>query len=266
MSARAGVGASPAYGAIAGVSLPQQLRSVGAGWWHNWSLNAPAVVDGAGGEFVPMVWSGNTAGIKAPAGSRWLLGFNEPDSASQADMTLDECARAWRRVEVVNPALKLVAPAPTADIRGWRDDWVEVYRRLWGEDPRFDAVAVHVYPQKWGYFEECIAAAWQFARRYGVRLWVTEYAFLPCWAPAPGDAVAMLKRMTTYMARDPARFDRWAPFILTCSGREKWAFGEECNSSLVDYYTGQLTELGRGYLECRPGCLPRALRALGFGQ
>jgi hypothetical protein len=84
-------------------------------WWYKWGLTAQTV--GAGLEFVPMISGGGTnvtddnKAIRPDA--KYLLGYNEPNFMSQANMTAQQAAADWPTLEAVAKAhdLKLVSPA-----------------------------------------------------------------------------------------------------------------------------------------------------------
>jgi hypothetical protein len=79
---------------ICGDASPQDLviLSPSVTWYYDWGVEPPAVSQGqlSGIEWVPMcrgaVYPGDVTGIEGriPAGSKYLLGFNDPDFKSQA--------------------------------------------------------------------------------------------------------------------------------------------------------------------------------------
>jgi len=242
-----GVGAHHPYDAIGPITKEQALALIGVEWYYDWHYQ-PAVF--AGIESVPMYWDATVVGKPLGGNSIWRLGFNEPDIASQAGMTPAQGAAFWRQIEQdpQNQNAKLVAPTPSSEGNQWRWDWKAEYQARYGRSPKVDAVGVHVYPQTWSYFLQTMDDAWAFAQAFGVKLWVTEYAFLPCWSANDVN----LAKMTQHFIDNPGRFERWAPFILSCSGLESWSFGAKCNTSLVNFSTGQLTPIGQAYTAMHP--------------
>ena len=239
-----GVGAHRSYVTIGPISREQALRSLGVDWYYDWSVS-PAVYDDI--EAVPMIWDETV--VESPLGgnSEWILTFNEFDSPSQADMTNTQVAQLLRRIEQLYPNRKIVFPVPTADDWGQRDRVLSEYRRLYGEDPRVSAVAAHIYPRTWNYFVQVADAACAFAERFGVKVWVTEYAYLPCWEGGTSQAAVMMGQMTAYFEDNQNKFERWAPFILSATGNEAWNFGYSCNPTLFSMETGQMTAIGLSY-------------------
>src|SRR5436190_1067647 len=62
-------------------------------WWYNWSLSRSG--GNTGIEFVPMVWGSSTINGTIPTGSKYLLGFNEPNFKAQSNLTPQAAANAW---------------------------------------------------------------------------------------------------------------------------------------------------------------------------
>ena len=54
-------------------------------WWYNWGLSRTG--GNTGIEFVPMVWGSSTVNGTIPSGSKYLLGFNEPNFKAQSNLT-----------------------------------------------------------------------------------------------------------------------------------------------------------------------------------
>jgi hypothetical protein len=210
----------------------------------------PIIVPGI--EAVPMYWKGINAPVTVGGNSDWILTFNEPDRPDQANMTPTAGVTDYHKVENENPDARLVCPAVSAEGPQWRWQWLNVYRQKYGKMPRVDAVAVHVYPQTEAYFHQVVDEAWRFAQQFGVRLWVTEYAYLPGFPGGMPRAVEMTKWLTEHFASNPYRYERWSPFILSCKNTEPWAFGKLGNPSLLDYATGALTPMGKAYTSVAP--------------
>jgi len=116
-----------------------------------------------------MIWNAvNIDKIMAslPPGSEWLLGFNEPNYEHEANMTAEECAKLWPKLEATGR--KLVSPA-MAMMNGieWMDHF---FGNCTG--CRIDAVAIHTYEGTPGGTKYWID---QYAK-YGKPIWLTEFA------------------------------------------------------------------------------------------
>jgi len=98
----AGQDKSPKRG-ICGDASPQDLAVLApfVSWYYDWGVAPPAVSQGqlSGIEWVPMAWNApaNLTDFESriPSGSLYLLGFNEPNFISQANMTPAQAAAAW---------------------------------------------------------------------------------------------------------------------------------------------------------------------------
>jgi hypothetical protein len=72
--------------------------------------------------------------------ARELLGFNEPDSSSQANMTPERAIALWPRLQ--QTGLRLGSPAPAVPGDGWLAHFMALARR---RRLRIDFVALHYY-------------------------------------------------------------------------------------------------------------------------
>jgi len=184
----------------------EQTVAIGGNWYYNWGTQGRSTDDV---EYVPMIWGAEHMGDVVPRGSRWLLGFNEPDG--QSLVSPERAAELWRELERRYPGVKLAAPAPSHLDPAWLVRFRNAYIGKYGAPPRLDALAFH------GYFptaEQLIALAEQYlawADAWGVpEVWCTEYAFLPGWS---GDAWAWeTAEWLGWVARTP-RLTRHSPFI-----------------------------------------------------
>jgi len=228
--------------------------SPGMSWWYNWSpspeAGAASVASSVGVSFVPMVWGGtpNADQVAAaiPAGAQYLLGFNEPNFKSQANMTPSVAAARWPVLEEVarRKNLKLVAPAVNycgdcvseggvtfSDPVTYLDAFFAACQTC-----KVDYIAVHWYACDLG------ALQWYVGRfkKFNKPIWLTEFA---C-GDRPHDQITLdvqKKYMTeavNYLENEPSVF-RYAWF----SGRNN----EIPNINLLGN-SGQLTELGRLYV------------------
>lgn len=139
----------------------------GVSWTYNWYV-APEpdhLIDGVNDiMFVPMCWNQNYDVAKLRAyfqnhpEAQYLMGFNEPNFSSQANMTPALAAQHWHELEALAQEfnLKLISPALnfTGERVGGRiwgiDEWlgafIEEYRTLHdGNDPQMDYIALHCY-------------------------------------------------------------------------------------------------------------------------
>lgn len=129
----------------------REATSIDAGWYYTWGPHPYA-----GGspprnmQFIPMLW-GKWKGMRRTAVQAAIrgkekglydmfLGFNEPDSDKQANMTVEEAIQAWP--ELMATGLKLGSPGCVHAAGGWMKNFMgEINKRKY----RVDFIAVHWY-------------------------------------------------------------------------------------------------------------------------
>ena len=148
-------------------------------WLFNWELWRP---DGlpAGLQYIPCVRTAKEAPqidqflSSLPSPVPYFLGFNEPDIADQANLTVDEAVRLWR--EFVLPAKKkygfrLGSPGISSAPAG--KQWLrEFLDKMHGEDG-VDFIVLHWYGTDFAAFASYLGEM----STWGRRLWVNEFAF-----------------------------------------------------------------------------------------
>lgn len=235
--------------------------SKGLSWWYNWATLPDSKVrdnyENYDMDFVPMLWNANSdtaqlrAFLKTHQNVKYLLGFNEPNFRTQANMTPAKAAANWPRIEDLADefGLKIVAPAVNycdqcVDIPGTNNDsspyaWLDAFFEDC-PDCRVDYIAVHNYM--------CYASALESNiegyLKYGRKIWLTEFA---CWDQAT-ITLDMQKSYVLgaidYLENDSNIF-RYSWFTGDRSG--KWPYLDIYGSA-----PGTLTELGELYLNFYP--------------
>ncbi len=140
----------------------------GVAWTYNWAVRpTPQPSNLQGGEgmtFAPMCWNGDYDSVALlnyldnHPETRYLLGFNEPNFSSQANMTPAQAAAIWPRLEsiaaryhlrLVSPALNFTGEQVGGKVWGidtWLGSFIDEYRAANGNrDPRMDCIALHCY-------------------------------------------------------------------------------------------------------------------------
>lgn len=234
--------------------------SKGVSWWYNWYYQpentVSMVYQNYGMDFVPMAWgkSFNEAGIRAYYAShpeaKYLLGFNEPNFISQANLKPSEAAALWPKLEKIakDYGLKIVGPAVNYSGDPVQENGVTYSNPIAYLDAFFaacpscqvDYIAVHNYMCYSGALADYIN---QF-KKYNKPIWLTEFA---CWDQA-NITLAMQKGLILgaldYLESEPMVF------------RYSWFNGNRTGSSpyidLFDAQSGKLTELGQLYVNYNP--------------
>jgi hypothetical protein len=160
-------------------SDPAKLHKLNVSWAYDWSWRRPPRHT-RGVQWVPMVWGAGAVTrhvISALTADRrrgratYLLGFNEPDDASQSNMTPVQAADLWPWLE--STGLQLGAPAPAVP----DDGWLAHFMKLAGaRHLRIDFLAVHVYqdftnPKAVGELKRLLLS---LNAKYHLPIWVTE--------------------------------------------------------------------------------------------
>lgn len=152
----------------------RKLASLEVDWFYTWG-SVPNLATPVN-DFTPMIWGRNGAtaeNIKAidakypQYSNTYLLGFNEPDLASQANMSVDEALRLWPILE--QSRAKLVSPATTQPRSAWMADFMS---RALAQGRQIDAVALHIYQSPdVGTFLKKVDEAHE---KWGKNIWITE--------------------------------------------------------------------------------------------
>jgi len=153
------------------------VKLLKAGWFYHWGTTSAEDLTDA--EFVPMKWN-----AKSLTDTRWqeilninysnhLLGFNEPDGATQANMTLDEMLLYWPKM--MESGMRLGSPAPAGNTQ-LLYDFIDKCDEL---NYRVDFVAIHDYGEgtALSFYNKCKAVH----DRTGRPIWVTEFNWGGSW-------------------------------------------------------------------------------------
>ncbi len=245
----AGQAKSPKRG-ICGDASPQDLATLAPAitWYYDWGVAPPTVSQGqlSGIEWVPMCWgavnTGDVAGIEAkiPAGSLYLLGFNEPNFKSQANLTPVQAASMWPNLEKIaaDKGLELVSPAVNwcGDcVDGVTNDPVDWLDKFFAACPgcKVDYIAIHSYAPSSAALDSYLDKF----RKYNKPLWITEFA---PWDPPKPDydgVVKYMKESIAILENDPIVY-RYSWFATRV--------GSNPDISLLGA-NGTLTKLGQLY-------------------
>jgi len=159
------------------------LAASKASWYYTWSPRHDGVTTPRGAQFVPMIWGAkdvdDSALAAAKAAGPYLLGFNEPDMAGQANMSVEQALDLWPRLTATGS--KVGSPSVAfggADEGGWLDRFMSGAK---SRGHRVDFVTLHWYG---GDFTTANAVD-QLRRylravyeRYKKPIWLTEFALI----------------------------------------------------------------------------------------
>lgn len=164
-------------------------------WNYAWSLDRVDSVQPSNIEFVPMVWGGkNIATLQdnlqtkllpqiENGHAKRLLGFNEPDSASQSDMTVTQALTAWPELESVG--LPLISPSAVQPAGTWMRDFMNAVTADTTNCQRLQWIGVHWYGS--ANFLDFQARMTEVYNLYKKPLLLTEFAPADWTAATPQD-------------------------------------------------------------------------------
>lgn len=197
------------------------LAKSGVSWYYTWAVNHRGIVTAPGVAFVPMIWGPRSV-------TRWqlkqarrhghvLLGFNEPDLASQSDMTVSQALALWPRL--IATRMRLGSPAVAgggATPGGWLDTFMQGAA---ARHYRVSFITLHWYGQDFSTsaavseLKSYIQAVWAL---YHKPIWLTEFAlwrFNPSTFPTASQQAAFVTAATAMLERLPYVW-RYAWFAL----------------------------------------------------
>ena len=233
-------------------SDPARLSTLGATWSYNWSATTPPADPSL--QWVPMVWGSGSVtpqvlnslrADKRTGEASYLLGFNEPDSGSQSNMTPQQAAALWPQLE--STGLILGSPAPAVPTDGWLAAFMKLARE---RHLRVNFIALHYYQDFTdpGSVAALRAQLTSIHNEYHRPIWITEIGALDIrtWGGqmlhAPTDARAMLYMRRLFVMLNALPFvQRYAWFTDNC-----WN-DAACHYSSLFNGTGQLTGIGRTF-------------------
>lgn len=232
------------------------VESASLSWWYNWS-NAPEsevanVFQNYNMEFVPMAWNStfDETAIRnyyaSHTNCKYLLGFNEPNFTTQANLTPKQVAALWPKLEKIasDYGLKLVSPAVNycdkcvSDGGVTYSDPVAYLDAFFASCPtcKVDYIAVHNYMCYSGALSSYI----DLFKKYNKPIWLTEFA---CW-DQQNITLDMQKSYIMgaldYLENEPSIF-RYSWFNGDRSGKYPYL-------DLFKQQSGELTELGTIYV------------------
>lgn len=185
-----------------------------------------------------MVWGATDVGKPVPPGSKFLLGFNEPNFHAQSDLTAAEAASHWPELEatglpLVSPAMNFCGPADQCN----GTNPYQYLKDFFAACPgcRVDYVAVHWYncdlPSLKDYLEP--GGNLEGFEQFGKPIWLTEFSCDPSASVA--EQQAYMEEAIPYLEANPHVF-RYAWFSA----------GPIPNARLMDG-AGTITPLGVVY-------------------
>lgn len=230
-----------------------RLKAAGASWTYAWRYRKiPARQPGF--DVVPMIRTASAilpdtvevlTEAKAAGTFKYLLGFNEPDNAGQADLTPTQAANLWPKLQ--KTGLVLGSPAPAHPTNGWLKQFMAIAKK---RNLRVDFIALHFYAN----ITDTKAVARikkqvQAVRKaYGRTIWITELGIIDNRTKNIGSPATNWARATTFLRAVDTMLDS-LPYVQ----RVAWvtdqisANQKHLKWSKLANTDGSLTPLGKAY-------------------
>lgn len=222
------------------------------GWYYNWAAYPHTYESYKTMEYVPMIWgTGNEGSISyvAENGYKHLLAYNEPDAGGDiggSNIDVNTAIGHWNNF--LGHDYVLGTPAPSLSPSWDNGVWFRTFMNGINHDT-VDFIALHCY--YWQYTGK--EAAETFLREvvdktyemYHKPIWITEFAVYG-WPHNEVEHIESVKEfMKTAIDGLNARpyVERYAWFSFNSTNETNGI------ASLYNYETGDLTELGRLYVE-----------------
>ncbi|EPS32052.1 hypothetical protein POX_d05773 [Penicillium oxalicum] len=168
------------------VSTVQPLTSSGGvSWAYNWAMSSWGQALPSNVEFVPMLWGAKDFGgwfaaieTALSSGCGYILGFNEPDIGSQANMSPSQAAGYYQNyITPFSGKAKLISPAVSSSTNaGMGLSWLGEFLNDCSSCG-LSGLAVHWYGETAEQFKSHITQALSLAADHGIpEVWVTEFA------------------------------------------------------------------------------------------
>jgi hypothetical protein len=162
-----------------GWSIKSPIQNLRGSWFYNWG---PVTTEGLlDVEFVPMKWTAwnevdsQWQTIVNNNTSNHLLGFNEPDAATQANMSLDLMLLRWPKM--LESGMRLGSPCPAGN-KQLLYDFIAKCDQL---NYRVDFVTLHDYGE--GTAQQFYNNCKTLHDKTGRPVWVTEFNYGGTWTP-----------------------------------------------------------------------------------
>lgn len=176
---------------------------INALWGYDWDNTGTSIRNI---EYVPMRWGlyyNTYANINSKLDVTHALGFNEPDNASQANMTVAQAIAEWPNL--MASGLRLGSPAPTDGGLDWLYSFIDQADAL---NYRVDYVAVHFYKCGWT-ASQLHDWLWAIHLRTHRPVWLTEFNNGATWTSC---SVPTLAQNATVIGSFISMMDS-APFV-----------------------------------------------------
>ena len=211
----------------------------GISWIYNWGVAPDNEISNLGPgkdmEYIPMCWNNSFDETKlrnylnSHPGVKYLLGYNEPNFSAQSNMTPQQAANAWPRLESLAQEFNLRLVAPALNFSGekvggrvWSPyEWLDEFLRLY-PTARIDNLALHCYMN------------WFTANTW----FATEYFYADLYNTAKKDVYGKYPNIVAFLDNYKAANGHFPRMLLT----EFCAWENDGTIKNVDFQIDQMTQ------------------------
>jgi len=246
-----------ATGTTPSAALAPSANNPGVVWWYNWGNQGSSSPI----EFVPMIWGSKSLNDSIPGGSKYLLGFNEPNFTAQSNLTPPQAAADWPTVQGKAQALGIPTVGPGLNFCGSASDpsqcsdpsitdpysWLKAFFADCN-GCEVDHIAVHWYncdlPSLQAYIEGNTNSGGTLEgfAQFGKPIWLTEFSCDGTHSVA--DQKAYMQTAIPYLERS------------TIVYRYSWFSADPIPNAVLMNADGSLTDLGNTYVSLPAACRP----------
>lgn len=230
-------------------TTPVKVGALNVGWFYNWNFVRNAGVD-ASLPYTPMIWGMSSVNNATAVSTinhvdnvgyeNVVLGFNEPDGAKQANMTVDQAIQNWSLL--VNTGRRVGSPATASNptkAGSWFANFMTVAK---AGGLRVDFIAVHWYaPPNVASFLNELDTLYQ---QYNLPIWITEFAVAD-WTATTGSKFSV-DDVTAFMKAVVPELNK-RPYVERFAWKTRATSDVNMGTSALFNDDGSLTALGAVY-------------------
>lgn len=221
----------------------KRLDSLNLDWTYSWGSKYSSTAE----NFIPMVWGGgavdtsikNISSQLKTTRANTILGFNEPDHRSQANMTPDAAIALWPKLEATG--MRLGSPATISPNAAWMDEFMTKAK---AKRLRIDFVAMHCY--QWPNVKDFLRKVDALHDKWGLPVWVTEYAVADWQASATVPNRYSRTQVNEFM-EGTVQGMRARPYVERFAWKTREVGDYVMSSSVIFHTDGKLTSTGKLY-------------------
>ncbi len=193
-------------------------------WFYDWGNGGNS---SANAEYVPMKWTAGSgiSGVATKQKVTHSLGYNEPDSSSQANLTVAAAIADWP--SMAQWGLRAGAPAVSdSGVTGQGLDWLYSFmNQATNLNYRVDFIPIHFYKCGWSSVQLSNYLAGVYAQT-GKPIWVTEFNYGANWCdssssppPTPAQEATAVSQFLNVLENAPF-VERYSIYNWVTTNRE----------------------------------------------